>query len=173
MGQSGSRRARLLPRPPGGVFGSGCSGVSFGSASNFASAARSGSRRGARGNRSSSMARRIAAVTAAYSSSVRSIVGMAYRLLSLCHRKSSIQRCTAALSPSFAYIIPIITSPLSAGLSVSGCVLRSDAMLATACVSRPRQRIRALVFCTKRDARPVSMRSLVFPTQAYADSGLK
>ena len=77
VGQFGSRRARLLPRPPGGVFGSGGSGVSFAAASSFASAARSGSRRGARGNRSSSMARRIAAVTAAYSSSVRSIVGMA------------------------------------------------------------------------------------------------
>ena len=77
VGQFGSRRARLSPRAPGGVFGSGGSGVSFGSASNFASAARSGSRRGARRNRSSSMARRIAAVTAAYSSSVRSIVGMA------------------------------------------------------------------------------------------------
>ena len=45
---------------------------------------------------------------------------------------------TAALSPSVTYIIPIIASPLSAGLSVSGCVLRSDAMLATACVRSPR-----------------------------------
>jgi hypothetical protein len=77
VGQFGSRRNRLSPRAPGGVFGSGGSGVSFGSASNFTSAARGGSRRGARRNRSSSMARRIAAVTAAYSSSVRSIVGMA------------------------------------------------------------------------------------------------
>ena len=77
------------------------------------------------------------ALTAAYSSSVRSIVGMAERLLSLCHRKRSIQRRTAALSPSVTYIIPIITSPLNAGLSVSGCVLRSDAMLATACARSP------------------------------------
>jgi hypothetical protein len=43
-------RVGLPPRVGGGVFGSGGSGVSFGSASNFASAARSGSSRGARGN---------------------------------------------------------------------------------------------------------------------------
>jgi hypothetical protein len=45
-------------------------------ASNFPSAARSGSRRGARGNLSVSMARRTVAVAAASSSSVRLIVGM-------------------------------------------------------------------------------------------------
>jgi hypothetical protein len=49
------------------------------------------------------------------------------------HRKRSIQRRTAASSPSLTYIIPIAKSPLSTGLSVSGCVLRSDAMVATAC----------------------------------------
>jgi hypothetical protein len=64
------------PRVGDGVFGSGGSGVSFGAASSFARAERSGSRRGARGNLSSSMRRRIAAVTAACSSSVRSIIGI-------------------------------------------------------------------------------------------------
>jgi hypothetical protein len=58
--------ARLPPWTGGGVLGT----------SSFASAERNGSRRGARGNLSSSMRRRIAAVTAACSSSVRSIVGM-------------------------------------------------------------------------------------------------
>jgi hypothetical protein len=75
------RRARLsalagegsFGEPSGGAFGCG---VGFDAASNLASAARSGSRRGARGNLSVSMARRIAAVIAASSSSVRSIVGM-------------------------------------------------------------------------------------------------
>jgi hypothetical protein len=46
-------------------------------ASSLANAARSGSRRGAWGYRSSAMTRRIAAVTAASSASVRSIVGTA------------------------------------------------------------------------------------------------
>ena len=41
-----------------------------------------------------------------------------------CHRKPSTQRFTAALSAPVTYIIPIIISPMSAGLSVSGCVLR-------------------------------------------------
>ena len=48
-----------------------------GAGSSFASAARSASNRGARGNRSSSMARRSAAITAASSSSGRSIVATA------------------------------------------------------------------------------------------------
>ncbi len=47
VGQFGSRRARLSPRAPGGVFGGG-SGVSFGSASNFASAAQRIETRGER-----------------------------------------------------------------------------------------------------------------------------
>ena len=68
----GYRRARLSTLAGGGAFGSG---VGSGAASNFPSAARSGSRRGAWGNRSSSIARRIAAVTAASSSAVRLIVG--------------------------------------------------------------------------------------------------
>jgi hypothetical protein len=46
-------------------------------------------------------------------------------LFDLGHRKPSIRRCTAALSPSVTYIIPIIAGPLSAGLLVSGCFLRS------------------------------------------------
>jgi hypothetical protein len=53
----GYRRARSSALAGGGAFGSG---VGSGAASNFPSAARSGSRRGAWGNRSSSMARRIA-----------------------------------------------------------------------------------------------------------------
>jgi hypothetical protein len=51
-------------------------------------------------------------------------------LFDLGHRKPSIRRCTAALSPSVTYIIPIIAGPLSAGLLVSGCFLRSHVMLA-------------------------------------------
>jgi hypothetical protein len=47
-----------------------------GGASSFARADRSGSRRGAWGNLSSAMARRTKAVTAACSSSVRSVIGM-------------------------------------------------------------------------------------------------
>jgi hypothetical protein len=70
------RRARLSALPGGGAFGCG---LGFGAVagSSFASAERSGSRRGACGNRSSSMARRTVAVTAASSPSVRSIVGTA------------------------------------------------------------------------------------------------
>ena len=49
--------------------------------------------------------------------------------LNLFHRKPSIQRCTAALSASVTYIIAILSSPSSAGLSVPGCFLRSNAML--------------------------------------------
>jgi hypothetical protein len=61
----GHRLARLPPWTGGGAFGS-----------SFAIAARSESRRGARGNLSSSMARQIAAVTATCSSSVSANVGM-------------------------------------------------------------------------------------------------
>jgi hypothetical protein len=68
------RRARLAALAGGGVFGFV---VGSAAASSFPSAARSGSKRGAWGNRSSSMARRMAAVTAASSSAGRSIVGMA------------------------------------------------------------------------------------------------
>jgi hypothetical protein len=66
------RTVRLPILAAGEAFGGA---VGFDSAASFPSAARSGSRRGAWGNRSSSMARRIAAVTAASSSSVRLIVG--------------------------------------------------------------------------------------------------
>ena len=38
------------------------------------------------------------------------------------------------LIASLTYIIPIVASPLSAGLSISGCILRSDAIPATACL---------------------------------------
>jgi hypothetical protein len=83
-GEFSARPAGRLPpalsadprrRPAHRAFGCG---VVFGAGagSSFASAERSGSRRGARGNLSVSMARRIAAVTAVSSSSVRSIVGM-------------------------------------------------------------------------------------------------
>jgi hypothetical protein len=68
-------RPRFLHRAGGGAFGGGCrSGVA--ALSSFARAERNESKRGARGNLSSSTARRMAAVTAARSSSVRSIVGM-------------------------------------------------------------------------------------------------
>ena len=67
-------RAALRPGLSGG-------GVVVGSS--FASAERTGSRRGARGNPSVSMARRIAAVTAACSSSVRSIVGTAKAVMAM------------------------------------------------------------------------------------------
>ena len=70
------RRARLSALAGGGAFGSGV-GLGADAASNLASDARSGSRRGAWGKRSSSTRRRIAAVTAAISSSVRLMVGMA------------------------------------------------------------------------------------------------
>jgi hypothetical protein len=69
----GYRRARLSALAGGGAFGCGA-GFGAGAGSSFASAERSGSRRGARGNLSVSMARRIAAVTAASSSSVTVIV---------------------------------------------------------------------------------------------------
>ena len=81
------RRARLSALAGGAAFGSGVglgalaiaslSPVSMTASSNFAIAARIGTSRGAWGNLSSSMVRRIAAVTAASSSSVRSIVGTA------------------------------------------------------------------------------------------------
>lgn len=61
----------LTPRLFCGVFGSTWSRVSFGAASSFSSAERSGSKRGARGNLSCSMLRRTAAATAACSSFVR------------------------------------------------------------------------------------------------------
>ena len=67
-------RAALRPGLSGG-------GVVVGSS--FASAERTGSRRGARGNPPVSMARRIAAVTAACSSSVRSIVGTAKAVMAM------------------------------------------------------------------------------------------
>ena len=71
----GYRRARLSALAGGGAFRSG---VGFGAAaSSLASAARSGSSRGAWGYWSSAMVRRIAAVTAASSSAGRSIVGTA------------------------------------------------------------------------------------------------
>ena len=47
---------------------------------------------------------------------------------SSCHRKRSIQCRTAGPIAVSTYIILIVASPLSAGLSVSGCVLRSDAI---------------------------------------------
>jgi hypothetical protein len=56
---AGYRRVRLSALAGGGAFGSAVG--SGAAASNFPSAARSGSRRGAWGNRSSLMARRIAA----------------------------------------------------------------------------------------------------------------
>jgi hypothetical protein len=69
-------RARLSALAAGGAFGFKFETVSdLVAASNLASAARSGCRRGAWGSLSSSIARRIAAVTAASSSSGRSIVG--------------------------------------------------------------------------------------------------
>jgi hypothetical protein len=67
--------AAFLPRAGGMAFGGGCRSGSA-ALSSFASAARNGSKRGAWGNLSSSTARRMAAFTAACSSSVRSIVGM-------------------------------------------------------------------------------------------------
>jgi hypothetical protein len=73
-------RARFLAWAGGGAVGCGvCFGAVAGSS--FASAERSGSRRGARGNLSVSMARRIAAVTAASSSSVRSIFGTGWMII--------------------------------------------------------------------------------------------
>ena len=70
----GYRRARLSALAGGGAFGYR---FGFVAASNLASAARSGSKRGAWGNLSSAMTPRIAAVTAASSSAGRSIVGTA------------------------------------------------------------------------------------------------
>jgi hypothetical protein len=68
----------FLPGAGGGAFGVGCrSGAA--ALSSFARAERNGSKRGARGNLSASTARRMAAITAACSSSVRSIVGMIAR----------------------------------------------------------------------------------------------
>jgi hypothetical protein len=71
-------RPRFLPEAGGGAFGDGRrSGAA--ALSSFARAERNGSKRGARGNLSASTARRMAAITAACSSSVRSIVGMVAR----------------------------------------------------------------------------------------------
>jgi hypothetical protein len=69
------RRARLSALAGGGAFGSCAVGAGAVAGSSFASAERSGSSRGAGGNLSVSMACRMAAVTAANSSSVRPIVG--------------------------------------------------------------------------------------------------
>jgi hypothetical protein len=67
---------RLSPFAGGDAFAVAFAAFAADAASNLASATRSGSSRGARGYLSSSMARRIAAVTAASSSSGRSIIGM-------------------------------------------------------------------------------------------------
>jgi hypothetical protein len=69
---------RFLPRAVGGVFGGACRSGAW-AGSSFARAERNGSKRGAGGNLSSSRARRMLAVMAACSSSVRSIVGMVER----------------------------------------------------------------------------------------------
>jgi hypothetical protein len=69
----GCRRPRLSPFAGVGAFGTGVGSAV--AASSFPSAARNGSSRGACGYRSSSIARRTVAATAASSSFVRLIVG--------------------------------------------------------------------------------------------------
>jgi hypothetical protein len=72
------RRARLPPRLRMGASGNGgrsTAGFGADAGSSFASADLSGAIRGESGNLSSRMARRTNAVTAAYSSSEKSIVG--------------------------------------------------------------------------------------------------
>jgi hypothetical protein len=78
MAQFGLRRFGLPPRAGGGGFGGGCGSgalLSAAAGSSLASAERRRSRRGAWRNLSFSMARRIVALTAARSASVKSIVG--------------------------------------------------------------------------------------------------
>jgi hypothetical protein len=84
----GAQKGRSRPlagrqRGLAGGFAAGLSGGGVVAGSSFASAERTGSRRGARRNPSVSMARRIAAVTAARSSSVRSIVGTAKAVMAM------------------------------------------------------------------------------------------
>jgi hypothetical protein len=75
LGAPLERRPRLSTLPAGLAFASG-TGSAVAAASNRANAARNGSSLGARGNRSPSMSRRMAVLSAASSSSGRVTVGM-------------------------------------------------------------------------------------------------